>query len=207
VSQFITKLDHESLLEALFVARLVWHRRNGFVHGGGMVCSPAHRIAIQRWMKPSPGWVNWDATVSSTEKTMGVGVVVRDAEGSFMVGLTASLPYVRDPLIAEMVAARRAVELGKEMGCQRIILEGDSLIIVTALNKDHPCSSSYGQVIDDIRVHLSSFHNHFVSHVSRQANNAAHVLAQFALTLSCDRVWKEECPPLSYTLYWLKSFL
>jgi len=173
VSQFITKLDHESLLEALSVARLVWHRRNGLVHGGGitgpkqvvtqartalhlfsevqgdaMVYSPAHRIVIQMWMKPSPGWVNWDVAVSSTEKTMGVGVVVRDAEGSFMAGLTASLPYVRDPLIAEMVAARGAVELGREMGCQRIILEGDSLIIVTALNKDHPCSSSYGQVID-----------------------------------------------------------
>jgi ribonuclease HI len=222
VYQFMTKLDHYVLMEALSVARMVWHQRNGFVHGSGftepkkilaqaqevltplseaqrgaMVASSNLRIAVPRWMKPYPWWVklNWDAAVSSAAKTMGVGVVVRNAKGSFMLGLTASLPYVRDPLVAEVMAAWRAMELGRELGFQRINLEGDSLITVKALNKDQSCSSSYGQLINDIRVCLSSFLFHTVSHVSRQANNAAHVLAQYALALSSDLVWKEECPP------------
>jgi ribonuclease HI len=95
------------------------------------------RAAEPRWLKPSPGWVklNWDAAVSSSTNKMGVGVVARNEDGDFVAGLTASLPHVRDPLIAEILAAWRAVELGRELGYQRIVLEGDSLVTIKALIK------------------------------------------------------------------------
>jgi len=35
VHQLMAKLDHPSLMEAFFVARLVWHQRNDFVFGRG----------------------------------------------------------------------------------------------------------------------------------------------------------------------------
>lgn len=81
------------------------------------------------------------------------------------------------------------------MGFQRIILEGDSLITVGALNQAKPCLSSYEQMIEDIRYLLLSFSAFAVRHVYRQANIAAHSLAKHALALNSEMVWLEECPP------------
>jgi hypothetical protein len=67
---------------------------------------------------------------------MEVGVVARNEGGNFVASLTASLPHVWDPLIADILTAWRAVDLGRELGYQRIVLEGDSMIIVKALNQD-----------------------------------------------------------------------
>jgi hypothetical protein len=71
-----------------------------------------------RWLKPSPGWVklNWDAALCSSTKLMGVGVVGRNEKGEFLAGLAAPIPFVTDPLLDEILAAWRAMELGREMG-------------------------------------------------------------------------------------------
>jgi hypothetical protein len=69
-------------------------------------------------LKPSPGWVklNWDAALIPSAKTMGVGVVVRNEAGEFLAGLAATISYVLDPLIAEVMATWCAMELGRELG-------------------------------------------------------------------------------------------
>jgi len=38
------------------------------------------------------------------------------------------------------------------MGYQQIILEGDSMLTVCALNQATPCMSGYGQMVEDIQV-------------------------------------------------------
>jgi hypothetical protein len=55
-------------------------------------------------------------------------------------------------------------------------------------------------MIDDIRIRLLTFPSFIVSHVGRKANYVAHCLAQHALYLSFDLVWKEE-GPFSYPKY------
>jgi hypothetical protein len=75
-----------------------------------------------------------------------------------------------------------------------MVLEGDSLATVAAINQENPCFNRYCQVVDDIRTRLSSFPNFVIQHVSRGANSAAHTLAKLALTLPSDVVWMEECP-------------
>jgi hypothetical protein len=49
-------------------------------------------------------------------------------------------------------------------------------------------------MIDDIRICLLTFPSFIVSHVGKKASYAAHCLAQHALCLSFDLVWKEEGP-------------
>jgi hypothetical protein len=96
----------------------------------------SHVPSEPRWLKPSPGWVelNWDAALCSSTKLMGVGVVGQNEKGEFIAGLAAPIPFVIDPLLAEILAAWRAVELGREMGYQQMVLEGDSLATVAAIN-------------------------------------------------------------------------
>jgi hypothetical protein len=45
-----------------------------------------------------------------------VGVVVRNEAGEFLAGLAATISYVLDPLIAEVMATWCAMELGRELG-------------------------------------------------------------------------------------------
>jgi hypothetical protein len=126
VQQLMAKLDTPVIDEALSAARYVWLRRNGAVFGRDFtdpakptgqardaLCnfSEAHSTKYfgslgplpsdPKWLKPLPGWVklNWDAAVSSSSKTMGVGVVVRNEVGDFLAVLAASKVgnFLHDP--------------------------------------------------------------------------------------------------------------
>jgi ribonuclease HI len=101
-----------------------------------------------KWLKPSLTWVklNWDAAISSSSKIMGVGVgvVACNDKGAFLAGLSAPVLFVVDPTKAEVMADWRAVKLGIEMGYQQIILEGDSMLTVSALNQAGPARYIWG---------------------------------------------------------------
>jgi cupin superfamily acireductone dioxygenase involved in methionine salvage len=72
------------------------------------------------------------------------------------------------------------------MGGSRIILEADSLVVVSALRARDSCNRAYSQVLDDIKASFSYFSSVDVLHVCRDANRAAHVLAKFALSQLLD---------------------
>ena len=65
---------------------------------------------------------------------MGIGFV--DHEGPVMVAMAGSIPHVSDPTMAEDIAAWKMVEVCSVMGFFKVILEGDSLEIVTALKME-----------------------------------------------------------------------
>jgi hypothetical protein len=81
------------------------------------------------------------------------------------------------------------------MGLQRIQIEGDALEVVGALYKNDETLGRYGQIITDTKRLLDQFQESIVLHVRREANGAAHTLAQLALTLGKDRIWVEDFPP------------
>jgi ribonuclease HI len=87
---------------------------------------------------------------------------------------------VYDPVTAEAMAARTAVEFCKEVGIYDVFLEGDSLLVVKAVKSTQPNWLPYGQVIDDIKSMLRSLRRWSIRHVKREANSAAHGLAKFA---------------------------
>lgn len=114
------------------IARRVWLRRNSFVFKGRLtsplqvfqlgqvaledyrksICSsdPQSEILITQrttgWQKPVVGFVktNWDATIDVGKNLMGLGVIMCDV-GGYVVGvLCATVPFILDPAIAEVVA-------------------------------------------------------------------------------------------------------
>jgi hypothetical protein len=88
--------------------------------------APSHTndrlISLSQWLKLSSGTVkiNWDAALCFRSKIMGVGVVARDDTGAVKAALCSYLPYVSDPSVAESIGARKAVELGRDMGFSSI---------------------------------------------------------------------------------------
>jgi hypothetical protein len=69
-----------------------------------------------KWHKPPlvKMKIIWDAALNKETKNMGVGVVIRDADGAFVAALSKLVPYISDPLTAETVAVWHAAQLGCE---------------------------------------------------------------------------------------------
>jgi hypothetical protein len=55
---------------------------------------------------------------------------VRDHERGVLAMMCETMEHIQDPVIAEVLAARQAVELIQALGMHKLILEGDALKIV-----------------------------------------------------------------------------
>jgi ribonuclease HI len=151
--------------------------------------------SVPKWSPPpaSTVLVNVDAAIFSASRRMGVGVVIRDHNG---VCLTACSEYheeVRTPEIAEALALRRAINLAKDEGFTKIIINSDCLSVVNRVISEEEDRSLCGPVIHDIRRMVASFSTCSIKHVSRLLNVAAHTLAKFSESLGC-RAWRGVAP-------------
>lgn len=59
-------------------------------------------------------------------------------------------------------------------GYLQVLLEGDALQVVKVMQKEEPDNSVIGGLIENSRVIMQSFNASKTSHVSQQANGAAH---------------------------------
>ena len=73
------------------------------------------------------------------------------------------------------------------------MVEGDSLIMQRALNELAPPPPSVDAVIVGI-ISCADFHHIAFTHVHRQGNNPAHLLAKYAKCIDDSLVWIEESP-------------
>jgi ribonuclease HI len=137
---------------------------------------------------------NWDAALDDRKKIMGMGIIARDHHGEVKASMCDVIPYIRDPSVAEAIAARRAVQFAHNMGVQLIELEGDAREIILALGSSAEVDSSVGNLVLEARRMLETFPSWRVSHVRRDGNRAAHLLAKFAISQQSQHVWFNLCP-------------
>jgi hypothetical protein len=208
---------------AVLVARQIWHRRNAVIFGGKFsspksivqaakaqlefFCSIEMKSATSSsyprgledvcWKAPSGGVLkaNWDAAVDGRRKKIGIGVIVRDHEARVIAMLSETKDFIKDPATAEALAARRAVELSLNLGIQRLILEGDSLSIVQAIQEARS-GHMYELIIKDINFMLRGIRDYKVAFVPREANGEAHKLSKLAFSIGENRIWREDFPRL-----------
>ncbi|XP_062165085.1 uncharacterized protein LOC133871676 [Alnus glutinosa] len=218
---FLDRLEIEEMLEALTMTRMIWHWQNTFVFQGvfrspTQVMAAVHMslvgfsqaikkaakpsnietVPVPQWSKPPHGYwkINWDAAISKEKGKMRVDVVIRDEDGRVVAARAKVVSFITEPDAAKSVAAWFAVEFGRKMGCRRLILEGDSMVVVLALCAKASCSRAYGQVLEDTITRFSHFSSVDVLFACRDANQAANVLAKCALSQWLDNTWISECP-------------
>jgi ribonuclease HI len=220
--ELVDKLDADEMQKVAVIARLIWSRRNNVVFGGDFM-SPKHILEaassqlenfskaeagrrmrstvrpvpeVVQWNKPNPGWIklNWDAAIDSGNQKMGIGIIARDHTGSVLAAVCASRPHVTEPTTAEAIAAWKLADICSSLGFARVVLEGDSLEVVKALQTEGPCWSRFGLLINDAKILLNSLQEWRVCHVKRMGNKAAHTLAQRGLTVDEDHLWSADFP-------------
>ena len=121
--------------------------------------------------------VNVDGAVFKHRKKASIGVVIRDKNGVVIVALSKS---VNAPLEAVEIEAK-AMEIGvlfaRDLGIREAVFEGDSLIICKALQGEGEAPSSTHNILAVTLEQASGFSCSYFSHVKRQGNVPAHLLA------------------------------
>jgi ribonuclease HI len=156
-------------------------------------CEPSS--STPKWVSPPAGivLVNVDAATFSSTRQMGIGVVVRDHQGTFVASCGEHRDEVTNAELAEALALRRVVAFACDEGYSRVIFASDCQSVINRVNAGMMDRSCYGPVIEDVKRLARSFVSCSFKHVYRVANVVAHVLAR-RCEFSVDAVWRVSPP-------------
>ena len=92
------------------------------------------------------------------------------------------------------MAASKALEFARELGIAEALLEGDSQVVIMALNSKSPVLAPYGSLVQDSLSLSNSFSKLSYSHTKREGNTVAHNLAKLAVNLTNCVIRMEDVP-------------
>ncbi len=125
-----------------------------------------------------------------------MGVIIRDGQGLPIAALCKRFKCLHSVDDAEALAAREAMQFAMEIGILDAEFEGDSITICKALRCQDQFLASYGAIIEDVFFLARALQRCSFSHVKREGNRVAHLLARRAIELQDDfLVWLEDVPP------------
>ena len=112
------------------------------------------QVHVSKWEPPTfPFYnVNVDGAVFKEQKEAGVGVVIWDHVGNFIVGLSKKFRCPLGAIEVEAKAFESGLEFAKDMGIQDFVLEGDSLNIVHAMSGNSHAASTIAALIYGMQV-------------------------------------------------------
>ena len=151
---------------------------------------------ITHWKPPDRGtWkINFDGAMHKDTGAAGVGVVVRNHQGHAVAAYTKRFHLPPTPAIIEALAARAAVHLALELKLDQVSFEGDSDIIIKALQSSEANFTSYGHIIEETEDKSKFFQSYSFQHTRRSANTVAHVLAQKSFSFDSHFLWLSNMP-------------
>uniref|UniRef100_A0A803P1A9 Uncharacterized protein n=1 Tax=Cannabis sativa TaxID=3483 RepID=A0A803P1A9_CANSA len=160
--------------------------------------SSSFKQTISKWKPPGKDMykLNIDATIDSNGAIIGVGALIRTDEGVVVAGLSKALKGYCSPKEMEALAMFYSLQWALMHQFPLHFIEFDSLLLINALNclSSTKCITPFHDLVEDINYLMSFFPRVKVSHVKRDANQAAHDLAKFALRLDEDMFWLGEIP-------------
>ena len=198
----------------------LWNNRNSVIHGGnskgkeGLIKSVAgyveeikrekisqgraHLRVVQSWTPPKQGWykVNTDGAVFKEARCCGIGVVVRNEIGQTMGALCRKLELPLGALEVETKVVEEGVQFSRDLSLGKIVVESDFQVVINSLRTPGLSQSCVQKVIDGIRMDLCYFTAWEASHMCRSCNNAAQLLARYAMFITDYDIWVEDTPPM-----------
>uniref|UniRef100_A0A5B7A5C8 Reverse transcriptase zinc-binding domain-containing protein n=1 Tax=Davidia involucrata TaxID=16924 RepID=A0A5B7A5C8_DAVIN len=217
-----SSLDMAEVEVCCIMLWLVWGHRNAIVHSGrgrfpvgvfsdalqylkefqdaqhkmGVVPLRPVGVGSASWMPPVDGVykLNIDGSWLPGENTGGVGGVIRDWKGEVIGGFAKPLIQCVSADHAKAMAILHGILFARDIGIQKLVVEGDCLGVISAIRCASKDLSDLGHILDDIKDCLACFCSWEVAHVRRSANGVAHALAGFGRSGSSDKLRLEELP-------------
>ena len=110
------------------------------------------------------------------------------------MALSQQIPLPFSMAMAEAMAAHPATLFAQELSFSKVMMEGDCLQVVSALNSKVNCNTLYGNVVEETRHQASKFHFCSFNHVHWGGNKLAHTLVGKAVSLADLDGWVGELP-------------
>ncbi|KAK8507848.1 hypothetical protein V6N13_140589 [Hibiscus sabdariffa] len=150
-----------------------------------------------RWSPPTKDLMkaNFDTSYNGDDYSSVFGIIIRNSGGLIMAAGTYPNSHVANSDLAEAIACDQTLILLKDLGFDREIVEGNSLIVISKL-----CSSFIDRSVLSVALgNILRRTNHFsllkFMHVKREGNKAACLLVRAGRTYSEPKIWIEEAPP------------
>ncbi|KAK3190197.1 hypothetical protein Dsin_029758 [Dipteronia sinensis] len=134
-----------------------------------------------KWSCPAAGKykINTDAAINSQSQRVGVGVLIRDSSSQVWLSSVSNFHACFSPHNAEASAILRGLRVAVDSGLFLAVLESDANWVVDMINDRRSSCADIGIICRDIVYVMTQF-DVSVNFVSRQANRAAHALANLA---------------------------
>ncbi|XP_057858285.2 uncharacterized protein LOC131067342 [Cryptomeria japonica] len=139
---------------------------------------------VVKWDTPEDGWskVNFDGASAGNPGQSGISCILRDSDALSIKEISEKIGVATNNE-AKFRVALKGLKLGKELGVQRIHLEGELLNVINAIHYNSIPSWRLNQWLQPILALLSTFDEFWVSHIYREANGEADRLSKLAIAV------------------------
>ena len=219
MSVILAKQKHPELFS--MVVWTIWHQRNN-IRLGKQVLLPSQILEQAReklqefssfhnptspptatpascWRPPNHNYVkiNFDGALFSKENRAGIGVVIPTKQGWSWLHFHSKYLYPQQYWRWRHLLHEFAVEIG----VNRVILEGDSSILIKALQGINHSLAQFGHIAEDVKYIASCLQHRMFSHVLRHCNKVTHALARRVLSYPHMLIWMEDVPPNVFDVF------
>ncbi|CAN6327586.1 unnamed protein product [Urochloa humidicola] len=140
------------------------------------------RVVLVRWTPPPRGWfkINFDGSVyHDGSRRASIGGAIRDSAGRVVLAFAEPTEHSTVGIV-EARAMIRGLRLALELGVERVIAEGDDLVLAQLLRGEETQTRIPMAVQEEILGLLRCFPGRDVRHVYREGNQVAHTLCRQA---------------------------
>ncbi|XP_065866390.1 cysteine-rich receptor-like protein kinase 14 [Euphorbia lathyris] len=90
-------------------------------------------VTTQRWTTPNPGFVkcNIDGEIFKELRSSGMGAVIRDEKGVFLLCSSSIVPGIKEPCVIETLAIRTSLLWLSNMGYTSVEFESDAKLVTS----------------------------------------------------------------------------
>lgn len=134
-----------------------------------------------------------EASIFSNDSSYGLGLVLRDDHGRFVTGKNMRIQAEITVLEAEASGVQEAINWIETLDLHGVSIESDSELVVKAIHNNTQYYLEIGHTIEVCKRKLSLRPDLSLSHIKKQANRIAHLLARAPCSVGCINVF--EFPP------------
>ncbi|GMI75734.1 hypothetical protein like AT4G29090 [Hibiscus trionum] len=219
LANIFCNLNPEKKVVLMVTYWAVWYERNKLIHDGTIasvhdtkafirafireyedvntICPPGIVEREGKWEAPAENLIkfNFDAAFDIHTKASVSAAIGRNHAGLIMASCVTHHNHVFDAFVAEALACLQAVTYAKELGFDKVIIEGDNITVIKRVCSTSMDGSVIGPIIYDIKSIAGQFESIEFRFVQRKINQVAHTLAQKGKGQQGDCYWIEEAPP------------
>ena len=131
-----------------------------------------------KWIPPPKGWakLNFGGAARGNSGKVGIGIIINNDKGEWIAKKAFSIFPTSNNLV-ELKALEEGLKICSDLGLSKIVIEGDSQIILNAIRKKTTPNWVLNSRLEWIILLLDHFEDIKIEHIYREGNGKADSLA------------------------------